>query len=146
MTAASDRPSSRPARASRRGPGALRIGLTGPIGCGKSTVAGWLEEQGAVTIDADQVAREVVEPGEPALAAIAAAFGPAVLRPDGSLDRAALASRVFDDAPELRRLEAIIRPAVRPRTMARIEAAEASGARIRVSASMLPRPSRFTLS
>jgi dephospho-CoA kinase len=106
----------------------LRIGLTGPIGCGKSTVAAWLAEHGAVVIDADEVAREVVEPGQPALAAVVAEFGSDVIRPDGSLDRPALAARVFGDPPALRRLEAIIRPAVRPRIKARLAAAEAAGA------------------
>jgi len=110
----------------------LRIGLTGPIGCGKSTVAAWLAEHGAVVVDADAVAREVVEPGEPALAAAVAEFGPSVLRPDGSLDRAALAARVFDDPPALRRLEGIIRPAVRPRILERIAAAEAARAPLAV--------------
>ena len=106
----------------------MLIGLTGPIGCGKSTVAGWLAERGAVVIDADVVAREVVEPGEPALAAVAVAFGTGVLRADGSLDRAALAGVVFADAEARYRLEAIVRPAVRPRIEARIAAARAVGA------------------
>lgn len=107
---------------------ALRIGLTGPIGCGKSTVAGWLAARGAVVVDADLVAREVVEPGEAALGQVAAEFGAGVLRTDGSLDRPALARVVFEDAAALRRLEAIIRPAVRPRIFARIAEAEAAGA------------------
>ena len=107
---------------------ALRIGLTGPIGCGKSTVAGWLAAAGAAVVDADAVAREVTEPGEPALAAVLEAFGPSVRRPDGSLDRAALAAIVFADAADLQRLEAIVHPAVRPRLLARVEAAEAAGA------------------
>jgi dephospho-CoA kinase len=106
----------------------LRIGLTGPIGCGKSTVAGWLKGHGAVVVDADEMARDVVAPGEPALAAVEAEFGDAVLRPDGSLDRAALAARVFGDGTALLRLEAIIRPAVRPRILERLAAAEAAGA------------------
>jgi len=107
---------------------ALRIGLTGPIGCGKSTVAAWLAAAGAAVVDADVVAREVTEPGEPALAAILEAFGPTIRRPDGSLDRAALAAIVFSDADALRRLEAIVHPAVRSRLLARVEAAEAAGA------------------
>ncbi len=108
----------------------MLIGLTGPIGCGKSTVAGWLAERGAVVIDADVVAREVVEPGEPALAAVVEAFGAGVLRADGALDRAALAGIVFADADARRRLEGIVRPAVRPRIQARIAAARAAGARV----------------
>ena len=99
------------------------IGITGPIGCGKSTVSGWLRELGLATIDADDVARDVVEPGEPALAAIVDAFGPAILQPDGALDRAALGRIVFADAAALERLERIVHPAVRPRILAAIEAA-----------------------
>jgi dephospho-CoA kinase len=106
----------------------LRIGLTGPIGCGKSTVAGWLAELGARVIDADSVARDVTPPGSAELAAVVATFGPAVLRADGSLDRAALGGIVFTDAAALERLEAIIHPAVRPRILAEIAHAEASPA------------------
>ncbi len=101
----------------------LRIGLTGPIGCGKSTVAERLREHGAIVIDADRLAREVTAPGEPALAAIVERFGPQVLAPDGSLDRAALGRRVFGDPAELRALEAITHPAIRPRLLAALEAA-----------------------
>jgi dephospho-CoA kinase len=107
---------------------ALRIGLTGPIGCGKSTVAGWLGELGARVIDADLVARDVTPPGSAELAAVVAAFGPGVLRADGSLDRAALGRIVFADAAALERLEAIIHPAVRPRILGLIADAEADGA------------------
>jgi dephospho-CoA kinase len=106
----------------------IRIGITGPIGCGKSTVAGWLGELGAVVIDADDVARRVVEPGEPALAAVFAAFGDGVRAADGRLDRAALGRLVFADPEQLRRLEAIIHPAVRPRIEAAIAAADAASA------------------
>lgn len=107
---------------------ALRIGLTGPIGCGKSTVAGWLAELGAVVIDADRVARDVTEPGGPAFAGVVDAFGPAILGPDGAIDRAALARRVFADPTELRRLEAIVHPAVRPIILASIAQADMAGA------------------
>jgi dephospho-CoA kinase len=106
----------------------VRIGLTGPIGCGKSTVAGWLAELGAVVIDADGVAREVTAPGTSAAAAIAAAFGGNLLRPDGSLDRAGLGRIVFADAAALARLEAIVHPAVRPLILERMELAAAAGA------------------
>jgi dephospho-CoA kinase len=107
----------------------LRIGITGPIGCGKSTVAGWLaEHRGVVVIDADQVAREVVEPGEPALDAVIARFGSRVRRKDGSLDRAALGQIVFADPAALHDLEAITHPVVRPRILAAVVAAEAAGA------------------
>jgi dephospho-CoA kinase len=108
--------------------GTLRIGLTGPIGCGKSTVAGWLAEFGATVIDADQVAREVTSPGSEELAAIVDAFGSEVLRGNGTLDRARLGRIVFADPEALQRLEAIIHPAVRPRILAAIESAERSGA------------------
>jgi len=102
----------------------LRIGLTGPIGCGKSTVAGWLGELGAAVVDADQVARDVMPPGSPELAAVVGAFGSTVLRGDGALDRAALARIVFADPAALARLEAIVHPAVRPRILEAIAAAE----------------------
>ncbi|MFL5679313.1 MAG: dephospho-CoA kinase [Chloroflexota bacterium] len=108
----------------------LRIGLTGPIGCGKSTVAGWLAARGAVVVDADEVARSVTDPGEPALAAVLERFGADVRRPDGTLDRAALARIVFSDAAQLRELEAIIHPAVRPRIVAAMDAAADAGARV----------------
>ena len=107
---------------------ALRIGLTGPIGCGKSTVAGWLAARGAVVIDADAVARAVTAPGEPTHEAVLARFGDAVRGADGTLDRAALARLVFADAAALRDLEALVHPAVRPRILAALEAADRAGA------------------
>ncbi|HET7027426.1 MAG TPA: dephospho-CoA kinase [Candidatus Limnocylindrales bacterium] len=106
----------------------LRIGLTGPIGCGKSTVAGWLHELGAAVVDADLLARQVVEPGEPSFDAVLARFGPSVVRPDGTLDRAALGRVVFADPSALADLEAIVHPAVRPRIVAAVDAAQRSGA------------------
>lgn len=111
-----------------RTPGTLRIGLTGPIGCGKSTVAGWLRDLGAVSVDADAVARAVVEPGEPALDLVFDEFGEAVRLPDGRLDRGALGRIVFADPDALRRLEAILHPAVRPRIEASVAEAELGGA------------------
>lgn len=105
----------------------VRIGITGPIGCGKTTVAGWLAERGAVVINADVVAREVSAPGEPAHDAVLAVFGDAV-RTDGALDRAALGRIVFRDPDALRRLEAIVHPVVRTRILADIESAEQTGA------------------
>ncbi len=105
-------------------PRALRIGLTGPIGCGKSTVAGWLASRGAIAVDADEVARAVTEPGTPAHAAVLDRFGDAVRGADGALDRAALARLVFADAAALADLEAIVHPHVRPRILAALEAAD----------------------
>jgi dephospho-CoA kinase len=107
---------------------ALRIGITGPIGCGKSTVSGWLSEAGATIVDADQVAREVLEPGTPELALVAAAFGRHLVGNDGQLDRAALAAVVFRDPEALGRLERIVHPAVRPRILQAFERADASAA------------------
>ena len=102
--------------------------MTGPIGCGKSTIAGWLGERpGVVVIDADRVARDVLDPGEPALEAVIARFGRDLIRPDGSLDRGALGRIVFDHATALRDLEAIVHPAVRPRILAAIDEADAVG-------------------
>ena len=106
----------------------IRIGLTGPIGCGKSTVAGWLAARGVAVVDADAVARAVTEPGSAALDAIVRRFGAGVRRPDASLDRPALAAIVFADPDALAELERIVHPAVRPRILAAIGAAEAAGA------------------
>jgi dephospho-CoA kinase len=89
------------------------IGLTGNIATGKSHVAKRLRELGATVIDADQLAREVVQPGQPALDEIARVFGSEVLLPDGTLDRKKMAGIVFNDASQLRKLEAITHPAVR---------------------------------
>jgi dephospho-CoA kinase len=93
----------------------LRVGLTGGIGSGKSTVSRRLAELGAVVIDSDVLAREVVEPGTPGLAAIRAAFGPDVIATDGTLDRAALGAIVFADEARLAELNAIVHPLVRER-------------------------------
>jgi dephospho-CoA kinase len=93
----------------------LRIGLTGGIGSGKSTVSRLLAERGAVIVDADLIAREVVEPGTPGLAAVVEAFGDAVVAADGSLDRPALARVVFGDPEARARLDGIVHPLVRAR-------------------------------
>jgi dephospho-CoA kinase len=90
----------------------LRVGLTGGIGSGKSEVSRRLADQGAVVIDADQIAREVVAPGTGGLAEIEAAFGPEVLARDGGLDRARLADLVFADPQLLAQLNAIVHPRV----------------------------------
>lgn len=89
------------------------MGLTGGIASGKSVVAARMAEQGAVVVDADRIAREVVEPGTPALARIVEEFGPDVLAGDGSLDRAALGAVVFSDPARLAILNGITHPAVR---------------------------------
>lgn len=102
----------------------LRVGLTGGIASGKTAVSDALAERGAVVIDADLLAREVVEPGTPGLAAVVARFGQGVLTADGTLDRAALGAVVFADPQARRDLEAVIHPAVRARAAA-IEAAAA---------------------
>jgi dephospho-CoA kinase len=105
----------------------LRVGLTGGIGSGKSTVSARLAELGAVILDADKAARAVVEPGTPGLAAITAAFGPDVLAADGSLDRARLAGIVFADEAALGRLNAITHPLIHEHIRAAEEAAIAVG-------------------
>jgi len=105
----------------------LRVGLTGGIGSGKSTVSARLAELGAVILDADQAARAVVEPGTPGLALIVTAFGPDVLAADGSLDRAALASIVFADEAALAKLNAITHPLIREYIGAAEEAAITAG-------------------
>jgi len=95
----------------------LRIGLTGGIGSGKSTVSALLGARGAVIVDADRIAREVVEPGTPGLAAVVEAFGNGVLAADGSLDRPALAGIVFSDPAARARLDGIVHPLVRGRAV-----------------------------
>lgn len=97
------------------------VGLTGGMGSGKSTVARLLAELGAAVIDADEIAREVVEPGEPALDEIAQRFGHEVLRPDGALDRRALATVVFGDDEARADLEAITHPRIHTRIRERLE-------------------------
>ncbi|HUV11389.1 MAG TPA: dephospho-CoA kinase [Acidimicrobiia bacterium] len=103
----------------------LLVGLTGGIGSGKSTVARLLEARGAVVVDADAVAREVVEPGTPALAALVERFGAGVLAADGTLDRPALASLAFVDETSRKGLEAITHPAINEEFLRRMQAAPA---------------------
>ncbi|MFJ1601158.1 dephospho-CoA kinase [Streptomyces sp. NPDC088261] len=100
----------------------LRLGLTGGIGAGKSEVSRLLAGYGAVVIDSDRIAREVVEPGTPGLAAVVAEFGPGVTTADGALDRPALGAIVFGDPGRLKALNAIVHPLVRTRS-AELEAA-----------------------
>lgn len=102
-----------------------RIGLTGGVGSGKSTVAALLADKGALVIDADALAREVVAPGTPGLAEIVTTFGSGVLAPDGSLDRPALAAIVFADDRARARLNAITHPRIAARTGELMAAAEA---------------------
>ena len=90
-----------------------KVGLTGSMGTGKSTAAGFFRELGVPVIDADELAKKVVEPGRPAFGEIVAIFGPGIVGPDGRLDRALLASRVFSDRESLKRLEAIVHPRVK---------------------------------
>ena len=105
----------------------MRVGLTGGVAAGKSTVSALLAELGAVVVDADLLAREVVAPGTEGLAEVVAAFGPDVLTDDGALDRAALGAVVFADPARRRTLEAIIHPRVRARAAA-LEAQAPDGA------------------
>lgn len=106
----------------------LKVGLTGGIGSGKSTVSRLLASYGAVVVDADLLAREVVAPGTPGHAAVLEAFGPEVLLASGGLDREALGRRVFADPAELARLNAIVHPLVGERGSALVAEAEAAGA------------------
>ena len=113
----------------------LRVGLTGGIGSGKSEAARRLAEHGAIVIDADVAAREVVAPGSPGLAQIAAAFGEGVLRPDGSLNRERLGEIVFGDPGLRAKLNEIVHPLVREwmqaAEQAAVRAAAGSGRRAR---------------
>lgn len=108
----------------------LRVGLTGGIGAGKSEVSRRLAGYGAVVIDADAVAREVVEPGTPGLAAIRGAFGDGVLLPDGGLDRPKLGGIVFADPGARQRLNEIVHPLVAARMRELEEQAAAAGATV----------------
>ena len=100
---------------------ALRVGLTGGIGAGKSTVAALLEERGAVVTSADEVARDVVSPGSDGLAAVVAEFGDGILAPDGSLDRSALGRLVFSDDLRRARLEELLLPLIAAEAWARMD-------------------------
>ena len=104
----------------------IRLGLTGGIGSGKSTVARMLAEQGAVVIDADQIARDLVEPGEAALAELVTEFGPRILQPDGSLSRGELAALAFSDPRATERLNAIMHPLIRAEGERRLAEAPAA--------------------
>ncbi len=103
------------------------IGLTGGIGSGKSTVAQLLADQGWAVVDADQIAHDIVEPGQPALAELAAAFGDDILRTDGSLDRGLLAGRAFASPEQTDVLNSITHPRIQEETQARFAAARRAG-------------------
>jgi dephospho-CoA kinase len=103
------------------------VGLTGGIGAGKSTVAAMLVERGAVVVDADAIARQVVEPGTPALAQLVERFGADILGPDGALDRARLAEKAFVDDETKRDLEGITHPAIAEEFMRQVAAAPEDG-------------------
>jgi dephospho-CoA kinase len=102
------------------------VALTGGIASGKSTIARRLAEHGAVVVDADQIVRDVQQPGSPVLRAIAAEFGDGMLREDGSLDRAGLGARVFGDPTAVATLNAIVHPAVRIESQRRFDEAFAA--------------------
>ncbi len=104
---------------------ALRVGLTGGIASGKSMVAAHFESLGVPVIDTDVIAREVVAPGAPALEEIREAFGDEVFTNDGALDRRAMRQRIFADAEDRKRLEAMLHPRIRDRTSALAEAVQA---------------------
>jgi len=108
----------------------LKVGLTGGIGSGKSTVSSALAAYGAAVVDADAIAREVVEPGTPGLAAVVAEFGEEVLAPDGGLDRPRLGEVVFADGDRLAALNAIVHPLVARRSAELMEEAVASGVEV----------------
>ena len=97
------------------------FGLTGGLGMGKSAAAEILRDQGVPVVDTDELARQLVQPGEPALAEIQNAFGQEILAPDGHLRRAELARIVFADAAEREKLEAILHPPIRAAWLARVE-------------------------
>lgn len=104
-----------------------KIGLTGGIGSGKSTVAKLLAEAGFKVVDADQIAREIMEPGSPVLDDVADAFGADVIREDGTLDRGKLAGRAFVDKRATEKLNSITHPAIRAESERRFADAEADG-------------------
>jgi dephospho-CoA kinase len=110
----------------------IKLGLTGGIGSGKSTVSRLLASYGAVVVDADLVAREVVEAGSPGLASVVEAFGPELLQADGTLDREGLGKVVFGDDAARARLSAILHPLIGARSAELWAAAEAGGAEVLV--------------
>lgn len=104
----------------------MRIGLTGGIATGKSTVSRLLEARGIRLVDADVIARDVMNPGQPLLAAVAARFGPEFLLPDGGLDRRRMAEHIFNRPEERQALNAIVHPAIRTEIRRQVDAYEAA--------------------
>jgi dephospho-CoA kinase len=109
------------------------FGLTGGIGMGKSTSDQWLRERGVAVVDTDLLARQIVEPGQPALEEIKRVFGPEVLAPDGRLRRDELARRVFADAAARKQLEDLLHPRIRALWLAQVEAWHAEGKPVAVA-------------
>lgn len=109
---------------------AIRLGLTGGVGCGKSTAAAHLKALGAHVVDADEIARALTAEDGEALDAIRARFGDAVFGPDGALDRRLLGDRVFADVGERRALEAILHPAIQRKMLSEIDEADREGASV----------------
>jgi len=108
------------------------LGLTGGIGMGKSTVAEWLRERPVCVVDTDEIARQVVAPGQSALTEIRGVFGAGVFAPDGTLQRAALAEKIFADVSARRRLEAILHPRIRAEWRAQLDRWRAADVRLAV--------------
>lgn len=104
----------------------MRIGLTGGIATGKSTVSKMLAARGVRIVDADIIARDVMKPGQPLLAAVTDRFGPGFLLPDGGLDRRRMAEHIFNRPQERQALNAIVHPAIRAEIRRQVDAAEAS--------------------
>ncbi|MEW6444605.1 MAG: dephospho-CoA kinase [Pseudomonadota bacterium] len=104
----------------------LKIGLTGGVASGKSTVASAFAARGAAIIDTDLIARALVTPGQPTLAEVVARFGPTILRPDGQLDRAALRKRIFTHADERHALGAILHPRIKEEVIRQLDRREAA--------------------
>ena len=122
------------------------VGLTGGIGAGKSAVADLLEEHGAVLIDADRIAREVVEPGGPAYQPLIDRFGPAIVDAEARIDRPALAAVVFSDSEALADLNAITHPAIGTEMARRKEAAAGTDAVVVLDIPLLKAAHRETMS
>jgi dephospho-CoA kinase len=124
----------------------ILVGLTGGIGSGKSTVSAVLAERGAVIVDADAITRELQQPGQPVLAAMAERFGAGILGDDGTLDRAGLAAKVFTDGEALRDLNAIVHPAVGAEILRRIDERRGTDAVVVLDVALLVEHSVYPMS